>query len=354
MHSRRDIFLLAAVALGPVACSSSSDGSPLADGGGHPMDGGGHVGEGGTGTDGGEGDAALGAAADMAFWNAFWAGDMNAGIEDIPALQGAIKATPKDWYDNLLVGMDALWQLAELGRDPQNATKVSETYGIMAAESLGIAHSLNGGDAFTTALDGFVVWNEGVNTNSSTLEQQGEGLVKQAYEQSPPIGWFIQTIMAGSAPVGSSLMTTALANGWTYYASCSGAKLSESSPDYTAFFSAFVTKANGGDGTLCSTQFLAPYWLEGNLLYFGDLLVKAGNVPAALAAYTAATMLTNYSSWPHKDVLEARRAGGSDAGADGGMTLEQRAMAYAGPESQWPPFAAAPFVCGTCHNKTTL
>jgi hypothetical protein len=346
MNSRRVLFFLAAVASTPIACSSSNAGSPTPDGGSDAAH------DAATTPDAGNTDAA--GAPETVFWNAFWAGDMAAGIADIPALQTAIKTTPDDGYDNLLVGMDALWQLAESGRDPQNAQKVGETYGPMAAEYLGTAHGINSSDPFTTALDGFLVWNEGVTTNSSTLEQQGVQLVQEAYGQSPAIGWFIQTIMAGNAPVSSSLMTTAVTNGWAYYAACSGTKLSDSDPDYSTFFAAFVKQANASGSGLCVKQLVAPYWLEGNLLYFGDLLVKSGNVAGATAAYTAATQLDNYSTWPHKDVVESRLASATDggAGADAGMTLAQRAASYQGPESTWPAFAAEPFVCGTCHNKT--
>jgi len=352
MNSRRVLFLLAAAALSPLGCSSSSnDVSTAPDAGNRP----GHD-SGTTAPDGSQADAGDDAATpETAFWNAFWAGDLGGGIAGIPALQGAIKKTPKDWYDNLLVGMDALWQLAEIGRDPSNAEKIGETYGPMAGLYLGTAHGLNPGDAFTTALYGFMVWSEGVNTNSTADQQQGVALVQEAYEEEPAVGWFLQIIMAGSAPVDSPLMTTALTNGWAYYSGCGGAKLSATDPDYSSFFAAFVAKANSNGSGFCVQQYVAPYWLEGNLLYFGDLLVKTGNLAGATAAYAAATQLDNYSSWPHKDVVESRLASAVDGGAggDAGMTLAQRALAYDGPESTWPAFAAEPFVCGTCHDKTS-
>jgi hypothetical protein len=282
------------------------------------------------------GDGAV--SPEQAFWTAFWAGDLAAGAAAVPALQAASSVQPPDWYSTLLVGMDATWQLAEIGRNPSQAQQTAQTYGPMASQYLGQAHGLNPTDAFTTALDGFTVWNAGMQTNNSQWVTQGKALVDQAYQQTPELGWFLELILAQNLPVSDPQMQTAITDGWSYFSICGNETMNQSNPD----FAAYLAQAKTGTRRFCANDSLAPHMVEGSFLYFGDLLVKAGSVSAAKAVFAAAQTTPDYASWPHHDVVDARVS--SD--------LTARSAMYQGAPSTWPPFAASPYVCGTCHNTT--
>jgi hypothetical protein len=302
--------------LAPLACSSAAT----------PTDAGAEA-----ATDGGDPNAA-----ETAFWNAFWAGDMTAGASDVAALQAKASANPQDWYANLLTGMDATWLLAEAGRDPQTAQQAGETYGPIAGQFLGTAHAINPQDAFTTALDGFLVWNAGMQMQNTQQAAQGKGLVDQAYAQQPELGWFLELIIAQFSPLNDPQMQTAIDAGWKYLSICSGTTVDPKNPDLTAY----LAQAKTSTKAFCANDSIAPHMVEGSLLYFGDLLVKSNAVPAAKTMFAAAQTTKDYANWPHKDVVDARVTADLDA----------RAALYQGAPSQWPSFAASPYVCGTCHN----
>lgn len=315
MHSNKmtSLFWLFAL-VAPLACSSSP----------------------GAETDAGA-DAPAANAQDI-FWTAFAAGDTASGAADIPALESLAAGSEgqPDWYSTLLVGMDATWQLAEIGRDPSHAAQTGATYGPIAGQYLGQAHGMNPSDNFTTALTGFTLWNAGTQTQNPQQAQQGKALVDQAYAAQPELGWFLELIIAQFSPVADPQMQTAIDAGWKYFSICGGTTLDPNAPD----FSAYLAQATTSTRRFCVNSTIAPHMVQGGLLYFGDLLVKAGSVAAAKTAYGAAQASKDYAAWPHKDVVDAR------ATAD----LAARAAAYQGDPSTWPAFAASPYVCGTCHN----
>jgi hypothetical protein len=245
---------------------------------------------------------------------------------------------PPNQYATLLVGMDATWQLAETGRNPAQAQQIGQTYGPMASQYLQEAHGLDPTDPFTTALTGFTLWNAGMQTNNTMWVTQGKALVDQAYMEKPELGWFVELILAQNLPVNDPQMTTAITDGWNYFSICGGTTLDPSAPDFTAYMAQTKTSTR----TFCVNDMLAPHVVEGSLLYFGDLLVKSGSVNAAKAAYAAAQSSSDYATWPHHDAVDAR------VSAD----LDARAALYQGDSSTWPPFAASPYVCGTCHNTS--
>ena len=281
--------------------------------------------------------ADAGPSVEQAFWTAFWAGDLSAGAADIPPLQqAASSSSPPGFYDSLLVGMDATWQLAESGRNPQTAAQIGQTYGPVAGQFLGQAHGINPSDTFTTALLGFTVWNGGVQTNNSAMITQGKGLVDQAYAEKPELGWVLELIMAQFVPVNDPQMQTAITAGWSYFSLCGGTTVDPTNPDLSAYLAQTKTSTR----TFCVNDTLAPHMVEGSLLYFGDLLVKSNNPTAAKPFYAAAQSSADFAAWPHKDIVTSRLS--SD--------LTARAASYQGPSSSWPSFAASPYVCGTCHN----
>jgi len=323
--------LLAAVVAGAAGCSSSSDGAPVT-----PTPNGGDGG--GGGDSGGAPDTT--AAAQSDFWNAMWAGDLSAGATASTELKAVVAKTPADFYSTLLVGMQSLWQIAESERNPQTAGMVAQTNAPVAAQYLQTAHQLNPSDVFTMSLLGQFLFESGAQSNNSQQVTQGEALMNQAYQADNKLGMFVPVLVGMNLPNTDPFVQSAEAGAWNYYSTCGGKTIDGTNPD----FSAFLAKANSGQSGLgfCGPVAVAPHWLEGALLWFGDSLVKVGNVNAASAAYRASASVSTSSEWPHHDLLEAALS----------RDLNARAALYQGPPSMWPTPSAAPYGCGGCHNKT--
>jgi hypothetical protein len=57
---------------------------------------------------------------------------------------------------------------------------------------------------------------------------------------------------------------------------------------------------------VCWNSWIAPHNFEGFFLNMGDMLVKAGDWPAAQKVYANAKLSSTYASWKYRPVLEAR------------------------------------------------
>jgi hypothetical protein len=84
---------------------------------------------------------------------------------------------------------------------------------------------------------------------------------------------------------------------------CFGANVDRNNPDITPFLG---LETQTGPKRVCWDDDIAPHNLEGFLLFFGDLLVKQGNVDVARVAYNDVLKVRQYPSWPYQSLVQDR------------------------------------------------
>jgi hypothetical protein len=276
------------------------------------------------------------ATAEKGWWYALHAGDPKAGQAALASLQAVYDANPKHSRNTMILAATNMWLVAEAGRDPSTAAQVGQTYGPAAARYLQEAQALNPGYGFITGFVGFLLFDQGSQTNNLTMVTQGKQIIDQGLQQLPIADWFFELLEAERVPPSDPQIEKTIDAAWTGFDMCAGQPLDRKNPDFSRYF------ANGKGVQFCSDDDKAPFGVEGLLLHFGDLLVKQGSVDVAKAVYLAAQSRQEFQRWPHKDTLNARLA--SD--------LNARAAAYMGDPKTWPPFGEPPYSCTICHGVT--
>jgi hypothetical protein len=273
------------------------------------------------------------AAAEKGWWDALHAADPKAGAAAIAQLQAVYDANPKHPRNTMILAATNMWLAAEAGRDPTTAAQIGQTYGPPAARYFQEAQALNPNYGFITGFVGFLLFDQGSQTNNAAMVSQGKQLIDQGLQQLPIADWFFELLEAERVPPNDPQVQKTIDAAWASYETCAGQPLDHKNPDFSAYFK------NGQGVQFCSDDDKVPFGVEGLLLHFGDLLVKQGSVDVAKAVYQAAQSRTQFQSWPHKDTLSARLT--SD--------LNARAAAYQGDPKTWPSFGEPPYSCTICH-----
>lgn len=124
---------------------------------------------------------------------------------------------------------------------------------------------------------------------------------------------------------------------------CFDGKVDRENPDVSKLMPLFVSE---GNKKYCANSEKAPYNFEGFFLILGDLLVKNGQVDAAITAYNTSKALPSYGTWPYAAVLEARIA-----------AADQLVTAFRAPVDPMvkPDYPTTTFnteyACMACHQK---
>jgi hypothetical protein len=128
----------------------------------------------------------------------------------------------------------------------------------------------------------------------------------------PIFNKFALSIIESQRDSGSLMFKQGLKYQWDVIDKCSCEDLSQEkvmrSPHRT--FKNLIRELQHSDDTLirraCWNTWIAPHNMEGFLLNFGDMLVKAGRTEEAIVMYKATRAAPSYEDWPFRDLIATR------------------------------------------------
>ena len=264
-------------------------------------------------------------------------------FHELPAvldeLRAANAASPHDHDTVLTIGLAGMWGALEWRRDPSQGPLV----GARMTEAIGAlseAMALRPGDHRINGWLGPLLIGASQQTGDANQLEQGLALLSAGVAAYPEFNLFSHSLVFQQSPVGSAEFQSAIDAYYHTLDVCFG-PVDPANPDITPYLANATTV---GVDRVCWNGPLQLHNFEGYFLSMGDALAKAGRVPAARVAYTNATRLPSYETWPYRTVLADRLA-----------TLGERAALYADadPTNDPPLIAQTEHQCGSCHARTT-
>jgi tetratricopeptide (TPR) repeat protein len=287
-------------------------------------------------TDTGNPTATQNAAVDM-FWRALHNNDY-AHIGDAQAaLRAAIDQNPNSAELYALVGATHWWHAGEASRDSRPDPNVLSTDLPTALQLLQRAAQLDPNEDHYPGFIGTTTVHIGRAAGDPNMIAQGDQMLEYAVYQFPEFNNFNRWAAHNSDPKNSDSYREALDALWKAVDACAGVVVDRGNPDLTPYLH-LQTKV--GRKKVCWDNDLAPHGFEGLMLNLGNGLVKVGAVEVAMVAFRNAQLMTSYSSWPYRGVLETLLA--SD--------LHARAALYSDGDSRNdPPVTVPGRSCVYCH-----
>jgi hypothetical protein len=251
-------------------------------------------------------------------------------------LDAADAATPNDPSIVLARGLANVWGVAEVERDPAQASTIPAR-ARQAIASLTQAQQLRPNDPRVLGWLGANLMGAGAATHDPKLIAQGRQVLAAGVASDPEFNLFVEALVDQEAPASDPRFAAALEAYYRTLDLCIGGKLDRDAPDMTPYLG-HATQT--GSSRVCWNVELAPHNFEGFFLHMGDALAKAGRTGAARVAYRDATLLPSYTTWPFHDLLAARLA-----------NVDARVALYtdADPSNDPPLVGETQELCATCH-----
>lgn len=286
-----------------------------------------------------EGGATLAELGKSAFWAAFY-GDK---YEDLPAardlLMRAYEENPKDTDNTLHVYSSWFWTTGELERlKPEPGPQQVGLYYENFLRYLNEARDLNPDDARADGWLGATLVILGRAQNNPELEKQGSGLLEVGKKRWPAFNNFMQVVAYEDVPVTSPQWPLALEGMWGTLDNCIGTRLDRANPDIKPY----LPRENAPVGDrACWSSDKVPHNMEGMFLFFGNILVKNGDVGSARVMYANAKLIKGFSNWRDRGLLE------TSFNAD----LDARAALYRDADPENDPSTKTHGYCTSCHAR---
>jgi hypothetical protein len=339
-------WILVAAGLSLVACGNaeSPQGSSNAGGnagGAGAAGGAGDLGGGGSGAgaNGGGGGTSAGDAAMAAFVDAFEDQRYDELPDLVADLDAAAELEPERADVALHAGLSRLWRLSEWGRDPTQDPSEIPGIALGTRAALEKTRELAPDDHRVLGWLGPTKIAIGSFLGDAALVDEGFADVDAGVAAHPEFNLFVKALVREGAPRDSADFQDAVEAMWATLDVCVGEPVDRENPDYSGYMDLETTE---GPARTCWNTGKARHNFEGFFLYFGDMLVKAGDPDLAAAIYENAKLSSTYDTWPSKDVLDARIA---DA--------PSRAALYADADPANDPelVGVGSRQCATCHAR---
>jgi hypothetical protein len=269
------------------------------------------------------------------FWAALHGGRYDQLDELLEAHLQVALDEPADPVTISHVGWLHAWAVGESARAPKAASIVSHVplarrYFEEAVALVPDEPRYLGFLASFTMAEGSVLANERVT-------RQGFYQMKDAVAAWPEFNLFTSGYVMSAGPVDGPRFKEGLEQQWQTLEVCFGGRVLPSK-------AVFARETKEGHQRACWNSWIAPHNWEGFFLNFGDMLVRAGDLPNARAMYEATRLSDTYAQWPYREVLERRLAG-----LDG--LKSAFASAERGEAERTTMFNSA-FSCMGCHQGT--
>lgn len=313
MSKARLRWLLACCAvLGQAACgdSDAQGGAGAAGGeeaGGAPSVGG----AGGAPSSGGAGGAG-GSASDAVaqFYVDFAASRYSRADENAAALDALLEQEPTAGDAAVVRGLAHLWHISELGRDPSQdpSSVLGEASKLMSQFQQ--ARDNNPDDPRVPCWLGLVQIVTGQQLSNARLVAQGYATIEEGVDAFPEFNLFCRALAYAPLPASNPDYTRAIDAMFETMDLCYGEPVDRANPTIEDYLEQATSE---GDKRVCWNDAIAPHNAEGFYLFFGDLLVKAGDTATAQVLYENAQLIAEYEAWPYKSLLEQRLSDDLDA-----------------------------------------
>jgi hypothetical protein len=237
----------------------------------------------------------------------------------------------------LLQGLGNLWFVAESDRDPSGGPQIPAAIGA-ALQHFGRMRVLRPEDHRVLGWFGSTQIGAGHATQDPALVAAGQAMVADGVTAWPEFNLFVHALIYSGYPAGSPEFDSAVDAFHETNELCFG-PLDRDNPDVTPYLGNATTT---GVKRVCWNGDYALHNFEGYFLEMGDLLVKAGKVPAARRAYQNAQLIDSYETWPYRSMLVERLA-----------TIEARAALYADADQDNDPrlVSETEVQCASCHAR---
>ncbi|MFT3695893.1 MAG: hypothetical protein QM831_22345 [Kofleriaceae bacterium] len=247
-------------------------------------------------------------AADGLFWATLRAGNFD-GIEAaLQATTAAYLADPGDAITTAHVGWLHIWRIAERARlEHVSPTIVDET--TLASDYFDRAVRLAPSEPRYLGFLASSLLAQGKIHHDADLTHRGSEVMRGAVDAWPAFNLFTSGYTLAGEPRDSTEFALGLSQEWRNLEVCSGLHINPAHPDFDAVFAAQERRRIAGmgrDARACLNSEIAPYNMEGFMLNLGDMLAKNGQVELATQAYAATRRVSDYGTWPYREILETR------------------------------------------------
>ncbi len=270
------------------------------------------------------------------FWQTFRTEDLAQAAEATRALQEVYDAQPQHANNTLLLGLSLLWQLSEAERMPNLSQSQIPTLAFSSLTALQEARALAPNDHRIYSWLGPVMYGTALGTGNEEMAAQAVALLDEGVELYPEFNLFTRAQQNSLAPLNSPQWAQALDDMWRSVELCIGQKVEREPAEIMAFIN-----QNAADApSACGNSPLADHNTEGFLLFFADLLSKAGETELARTTLEALPQVPSYDAWPYRHLVDERL-----------MSLDARVMRFQNGDPSDDPrlIAEAPYNCSYCH-----
>jgi hypothetical protein len=283
----------------------------------------------------------LAVAADTLFWRTLHAGAYDSIARVMVMLKAAYLQNPSDAETAAHIGMLHAWHIAERSRLAEQSPAITDD-AILARRYLDLsmaraAHP----DARTRGFAAVLTMIEGDIHQDTALAAAGLRNARASIAAWPEFNWFTVGYVLSVKPDTSAIFREALAMQWKAVDGCARTTVDRTNPTAELALGALRTEPNAMRRRACGNSWIAPHNLEGFFLNMGDMLVKSGDWRTAQRVYALAQGthgVGDYTTWPYRDVLEARIRG-----------AEQNVAAFK--QGSAPMMFGSKFACSACHQS---
>ncbi len=271
------------------------------------------------------------------FWSALHGGAFEEIDELLEAhLQVALEE-PADPITISHVGWLHAWATGERARQPPRASVVSHIP--LARRYFEEAVALDPSEARYLGFLASFTLAEGSVLKNERVTRTGYFQMKDAVAAWPEFNLFTSGYVMSAGPVDQPQFKEGLEQQWQTVELCFKSRAMPTAGTFNASL-----ERHEGHARACWNSWIAPHNFEGFFLNFGDMLVRAGDLPNARLSYEATKLSATYAQWPYRGVLERRLASLDALGA--------RFTAAAPTEQEQVTMFNSAFACTGCHQGT--
>ncbi|MFO0550773.1 MAG: hypothetical protein U0271_20435 [Polyangiaceae bacterium] len=292
-----------------------------------------------VGGNGGDGGGTTPTAVDQ-FYTDFGASRFSQAEARAADLDALLDTDPTAADPAVVRALAHLWHVAEVGRDPNAGSVFAEQANLLSQFQQARDNAPD--DPRVPCWLGLTMLGTGQATQDQTLIDQGFAMLDEGVNAYPEFNLFCVALAYGGYPASDPSFTNAIDALYQTMDLCFGETVDRLNPTIEPYLDQATST---GQKRVCWNDPIAPHNAEGFYLFFGDLLVKSGDLETALVMYGNAKLVAEYADWPYKSLLEGRLT--DDLGA--------RAALYADADlMNDPPIAGAELDrgCTYCHAAT--
>ena len=274
----------------------------------------------------------------QSFWDAFVRHDTAQLAAVIADLEAASEADSTDAEVVLLLGLAYLWELSQIDTNDATQMLAAGQASMQSISYLEEAVALAPTDFRINAWLGVLKLRMGQALGNQDILDEGTAILDEGVANYPEFNLFSRSLVAAMAPANDPEYQEAVEAVFSNMDECVEDTVDRANPDLAPYMDQFT---RSGGKRVCWNAPRALHNLEGASLFFGDILVKNGDVAAGIIAYNNAKLSPDFASWDFAELLTSRLDEAEERAAMFGDDDDTN-----DPESIW----SSPLQCAVCHN----